>query len=267
MYSLHLRCTPEESELLSAELWERGTVGIRELDYGESTVLVAAFETNDARADLLRQFLQYSPEWEQEDATDWVEATHEAWPARAVGERVFLAPPWSNEPTPPHRVRVIHNPGLACGTGEHPCTQMALLALEECLAPGDRVVDIGTGSAILAIAALRLGAGLAAGADLDEAALQAARENFQLNGLDPLLVVGSADAFADASADVVIANISGTVLLSILDDLVRIVRSGGHLILTGFTEYELPAFQSIWPEGKVLALNEWRCLMTYDSAS
>ena len=76
-----------------------------------------------------------------------------------VGERLFLAPPWSEETVPDGRVRLIHNPGLACGTGEHPCTQMALAAMERIVKPGDRVADIGTGSGILAIGAALLKAG------------------------------------------------------------------------------------------------------------
>jgi ribosomal protein L11 methyltransferase len=119
------------------------------------------------------------------------------------------------------------------------------------------VLDVGTGSGLLAIAALRLGATLAIGADPDEDALRTARENFDLNQLPANLVAGSADAFATQSAEILVANISGTVLLALLDDLLRI---GNTLLLTGFTEYELPAFQQMLPNSSVLALDEWRLL-------
>jgi ribosomal protein L11 methyltransferase len=188
---------------------------------------------------------------------DWVAHTEESWPARCVGERLFLAPPWSEEPTPSGRLRIVHNPGLACGTGEHQCTQLALIALEQTVTSGARVLDVGTGSGLLAIAALRLGATLAIGADPDEDALRTARENFDLNQLPANLVAGSADAFATQSAEILVANISGTVLLALLDDLLRI---GNTLLLTGFTEYELPAFQQMLPNSSVLALDEWRLL-------
>lgn len=155
----------------------------------------------------------------------------------------------------------MQNPGLACGTGEHPCTQLALQALEEVVEPRVRVVDIGTGSGVLAVAASQLGASLAVGIDPDEQGLLVARDNFRLNGLPALLAAGFADAVASGWADVTVSNISGTVLLDIMDDLLRITRPGGVLVLTGFTEAELPAFESLASGGHVLSSGEWRCLI------
>ncbi len=260
MYSLHLTCNADQVDLLSAELWELGTAGIRELDVGERVNLIAGFENNAARENLLERFAPFTPEWEAEEAIDWVQWTHDAWPARVVGRRLFLAPPWSEEATPEGRVRLIHNPGLACGTGEHPCTQLALTALERLVEPGSRVLDVGTGSGMLAIAAKLLGAAFVVGADTDVAAFGAAQENFALNQLEPRLYAGSADAAADNCFELTIGNISGSVLLSILDDLLRVTKSQGHLILTGFTEGELPRFLQLFPTAGVSALNEWRCL-------
>lgn len=262
MYSLRIECAPDDVERLSDELWELGAVGIQELDYGDSTVLLIALENDERRSELLQRYAAFSPDWEQLDDTDWVAHAQESWPARSIGQRLFLAPPWSTEPTPKGCLRIVHNPGLACGTGEHQCTQLALIALEQSVIPGARVLDIGTGSGLLAIAALRLGASIAIGADPDKTALQVARDNFELNGLPANLVAGSADAFADSCADIVVANISGTVLLSILDDLMRIGRT---LLLTGFTEFELPAFEQLLPNCSVLALDEWRLILS-DSA-
>lgn len=253
MYSLHLKCTAEEKDFLSAELWEAGTVGIRELEDG----LIAGFETNERRADLLARF---GGSWTQEDATDWVEATQRAWPARCIGNRIFLAAHWCKDETPVGRLRIVHNPGLACGTGEHPCTQLAMGALESLELAGKTVVDIGTGSGLLAIAALRLGALKAVGVDLDEAALCAARENFALNGLPADIAVGSVDCLR--SADVTVANISATVILSIADELLSL---GGTMILTGFSDYELPVVEHTFGRGTVSAQGEWRCLVLHTS--
>lgn len=260
MYSLSLTCMLNEVDLISAELWELGTAGIRELDYGDRVTLIAGFDTNAAREDLLARFARFAPDWEMEEAVDWVQWTYDAWPARAVGDRLFLAPPWSSDSTPSGRIRLIHNPGLACGTGEHPCTQLALEALERVAKPGGRVLDVGTGSGILAIAAKLLGAHFVVGVDNDVEALRAARENFELNRLTPSLFGGSVDAVRHAQFEVTVANISGTVLLSILDDLKRVTRPGGHLILTGFTEWELPRFVDMLPWAQVSRNEEWRCL-------
>jgi ribosomal protein L11 methyltransferase len=260
MYSLRITCSSEQVDWLSGELWEAATCGIQEIHDDQGIVLVAAFETNEHRGELLRRFARYAPEWEHETVTDWIQHTRNAWPARSVGTKLFLAPHWCSDPTPEARERIIHNPGQACGTGEHPCTQLALKALEECVRTGSRVIDVGTGSGILAIAALRLGAATTIGMDIDEATLQAARENFLLNDLTPQLVVGSAETVAHAWADVTVANISGTVLLSVLDELLRITRANGWLILTGFAEEECPALQAYFPDATVSGINEWRCI-------
>jgi ribosomal protein L11 methyltransferase len=260
VYSIHLTCSPGEVDFLSADLWEFGTAGIRELEYGDRTVLIAGFENNEQRVLLLQRFANHSPEWVQEDATDWVQHTEQSWPAREIGEKIFLAPVWSNAPTPERRVRIVHNPGLACGTGEHPCTQLAFGAIEKYLQSGTRMLDIGTGSGILALGALRLGAETAFGLDPDVSSLQAAHENFNLNGIEPALVAGFVDCLATGCSNLTVANISGTVLLAIFDDLRRITAQGGRLILTGFNESELDVFLGLLPEAEVTGLNEWRCI-------
>jgi ribosomal protein L11 methyltransferase len=260
MYSLRLRCHPDDVDLLSAELWEQGTAGIRELNESAAITLIAGFETNEARTALLDRFAGYAPEWYAEDSTDWVAVSRNAWPPREVGQRFFLAPYWAEDPTPDGRVRVIHNPGLACGTGEHPCTQLALMALERCTPANKTVVDIGTGSGLLAIAALKLGAARAVGADVDEQAIGAASENFELNSLRPELVCASADALADSSADVTVANINGSVLLFIWEDLLRVTRQPGTLIVTGFQQSEAQRFVELLPGSHLQQGDDWCCL-------
>ena len=256
MFSLHLTCDPEDVDVLSAELWELGTVGIREEDRGAQVELIAAFEDQTD----VSPFASCKPHWEQEEDTDWVLSTQEAWPARSVGKSIFLAPVWNTGQTPAGRVRVIHNPGLASGTGEHPCTQLALASLEDCISEGCAVVDVGTGSGILAVGARRLGARVAVALDLDLPSLSTARENFQLNEFHATVAQGSVDCAASGIAEVVVANISGTVLLSIADELLRVVKDGGWLILTGFPEGELSVIESAFGPGVVTEMNEWRCL-------
>lgn len=262
MYSLDLLCTAEEIDRLSTELWEAGTAGIRELETKQGRVLlIAGFEDGAQRSALVQHFAAHEPIWRKEPETDWVAYTENLWPGRLIGKKFFLCPPWCQEETPQGRHRLVHNPGRACGTGEHPCTQLALEALEEMVEPRVRVVDIGTGSGILVIAARQLGASLAVGIDPDEQGLLVARDNFRLNELPALLAAGFADAVASGWADVTVANISGTVLLDAMDDLLRITRPGGVLVLTGFVEGELPAFESLLGGGQILSAGEWRCLI------
>jgi ribosomal protein L11 methyltransferase len=261
MYSLRLTCLPEEVDALSAELWELGTAGIQEIDASDYVTLIAAFDSADMRRDLLESFRNYPSEWQQHEPIDWVQATQDSWPACEIGRKIFLAPAWSDTPTPPDRLRIIHNPGLASGTGEHPCTQLALEALEKHMCRGMRIADIGTGSGILAIAALQLGARTAVGVDSDLDALTVARENFEMNQMPAMLIAGSADCLATNCFDLTVANINGTVLLSILEDLLRMTASRGSLILAGFQESELPFFRNLFPQAIVSERDEWRCMV------
>ncbi len=260
MFSLRLQCPPKEAEFASAELWEWGAVALGECEENGLAVLTAGFEDERSRDVLLARFAGCAPLW-REDNTDWVNATEQAWPPRAIGQRLFLAAHWRHDPTPPGRARIIHNPGLASGTGEHPCTQLVLQALEHCVGAGSRVLDVGAGSGILSIAALRLGAAFALGIDPDGDALQTARENFAFNHLMPALVAGSADCIVDGWADITAANISGTVLLSILDDLLRVTRPDGILILSGFVNDEAAAFLRVFPDAEQTTFEGWSCLI------
>lgn len=258
VYSLRLACSRGDLDRLSAELWESGTIGIQEIESG----LIAAFDSDARRSGLLEQFAPHSPDWQSLPAVDWIAHTQNAWPPRPIGERLFLAAPWRDDPTPPGRERLLHNPGLASGTGEHPCTQLALIALEKVLPSRAIVLDVGTGSGILSIAALRLGALGAIGLDPDHGALAVARENFCLNGFAPTLIAGSLECLGAAIADVTVANINATVLLSLFDDLLRVTRPNGVLILTGFTAPEASALLRLLPHSEVSGLAEWRCIQT-----
>jgi ribosomal protein L11 methyltransferase len=137
---------------------------------------------------------------------------------------------------------------------------MALLALERSVFPGCGVVDVGTGSGMLAIATRLLGAATAFGLDVDCAALKIARGNFQLNDVQATLICGSAECTRTAVADIAVANISGSVLLAIWDDLVRITRPGGKLIVTGFTTSEAAAFRALLANCEELQSDDWSCL-------
>jgi ribosomal protein L11 methyltransferase len=195
---------------LLAELYEAGTAGIIEHDGW----LEAFFEDRDVAA----RFGDPQPASE----TDWVQHTYNAWPPLLVGEKFFLVAPWRTEPTPPGRFRLEINPGLQCGTGQHPCTRLCLEAMERIVRPGDRVLDVGSGSGILSIAAKLLGAGLVVSCDIDPEAAQVAP-----------FFVGSADAVRSSAFDVVVANISDEVLGPMRAGLERVAP---QRILSGFQD-------------------------------
>src|SRR6202142_2656523 len=162
MVSVRLEVEPQAQDELVAQLWEAGTLGLIEGD----GCIEGFFE--DAAA--ARRF----GEPQEAPARDWVQATEEAWPPILVGEKLFVVAPWRTEPTPPGRFRLEINPGMQCGTGQHPCTQLCLAAMERVIRPGDSVLDVGSGSGILSQAAKLLGAGRVVACDVDPEAAAAA---------------------------------------------------------------------------------------------
>jgi ribosomal protein L11 methyltransferase len=151
---------------------------------------------------------------------DWVVRTQEGFPPLLVGEKFFVAAPWRTEPTPPGRLRLLINPGAQCGTGYHRCTQLCLEAMERVIRPGDSVLDVGSGSGILSIAAKMLGAGRVVACDIDADALRPVP-----------FFVGSVDAVRSATFDLVVANINEDVVGCMLADFKRVAPKR---ILSGF---------------------------------
>jgi ribosomal protein L11 methyltransferase len=165
------------------------------------------------------------------------------WPSRLVGKRFFLAPSWSDEPTPEGRWRIDYQDGAACGSGEHPSTRQAMEALEDYLQPGMRVADIGCGAGLLSLAAKLLGAAFVVGADIEE---DSCRLTHKLSGVP--VVQGSAGCL-QGEFDVVVANISPMVLLDLADELLRLAKPGGRLILAGFGVEEAATIRQVFGSG------------------
>ena len=214
-----MKAEPERHDTLIAELWEAGTLGVVEGD----GFVEAFFEDAGTAA-------QFGPPIQADD-TDWVQATEDAWPPILVGEKFFVVAPWRTEPTPPGRFRLEINPGMQCGTGQHPCTRLCLEAMERVIRPGDRVLDVGTGSGILSIAARMLGAGTVVACDIDP---EAARE--------ATFFIGSVDAVRSGAFDVVVANISEIVMGDLKAEFERVAP---RRILSGFQD----------------ARGEWTCVV------
>lgn len=253
MFSLLLDCEPEEKDFLSAELWERGSAGIVELSDSRLRVF---FEDSAGASALLQEFARYQARLEEQEPRDWVEVSRSGWEPIAVGSRFFLVPEWRQDPAPPGRFRIEINPGLACGTGYHEATQLCLEALEREVKPGMRVLDVGTGTGLLAHAARLLGAGRVWGCDVDPVAVEIAARRV------PLVLTGTVDAVASESMDIIVANISAPAVIGMAPDVMRCLRRGGTAFLSGFERDELAAVEAAF-HGSVRDIrfkNSW-CLL------
>jgi ribosomal protein L11 methyltransferase len=224
MFSLEIECDPADRDMLIAELWERGSAGIVELSPAR---VRAFFEDGAGRHELLALYPGAS--LREEEQRDWVQSSRDLLQPMEVGRRFFLVPEWRDDPAPEGRFRITVNPGMAFGTGVHETTRLCLEALEDYVRPGMRVLDVGTGSGILAKAAELLGAGQVYACDIDPIAVEIAGIGF----------IGSVDAAAAASVDLVTANISPEAITALSKDLLRVLRPGGVLLASGFEAPEI----------------------------
>lgn len=197
---------------------------------------------------------------------DWANAWKRYYRPQRVGRRLLVAPTWEGIAAQPGDVVVRLDPGAAFGTGLHPTTRLALQLLEQTALAGTRVLDVGTGSGILAIAAAKLGAAHVTAVDTSEVAIAAAQENSAVNELtDRIDVRLGSLAAAPGAYEVVVANIVAKVHVALAPDLIAAVAPGGVLLLSGIIEpAELEVMLTFAAQGFIpverLEEGDWRAL-------
>lgn len=264
MIRVELSCPPERRERLIAELWERGVTGIVE----EGERLCAYFEDDADRLGLAETLADYAPRICVEAPDDWTAIFRAAWRPMLVGRRFFLAPEWCPEPTPPGRIRLLIRPRRACGTGLHPATRLCLELMETLVRPGARVLDVGTGSGLLAEAAVRLGAGWVVALDIEREAVAEARQRFSEAGLPGEFLQGSLRSLAARVADLALANISAEAVIQLAGELARVLAPGAAALVSGFRPRQLERVRAAL-EGAGLRAGElqesegWLALVCY----
>lgn len=204
---------------------------------------------------------------------NWVETWKQHYHPIEIGKQLIVLPAWIEE-NPSGRTVVRIEPGMAFGTGTHPTTQLCLAAAEEWVQPGQPVIDVGCGSGILSVAALKLGARLALGVDIDEEAPPACQQNAQINGITDGLEIhlGSVTEvrrgdYSIHQAPLVFANILAPVIIRLLDEgMANLVAPGGVLVLSGIlAEQEAGILEAVTLHGLQVRqrrqMGDWVCLV------
>ena len=243
-WAVILLAPPDELEVLAAELFELGAAGV-ELQEPGMPLMPGTPELPDGRGRAIAHFeehgdalgaageLRAEPPIEV-PAQDWSVAWRAHHQTIRVGPRSWVVPPWEAPPREGVAVRI--DPGMAFGTGSHPTTALCLERCDELLAghPGADVLDVGTGSGVIALLAKKLGAGRVVGTENDEVALRAARSGAELNGVAGIEWMLAGDPGTVAGRfQLVIANILLNTLEELAPRIAAKVADGGTLVLSG----------------------------------
>ena len=207
--------------------------------------------------------------------TNWEESWKENYPPQEIGSSLVVLPYWLSDTDTQGRRKVILDPGLTFGTGAHPSTQMVMEAMEQLVFPGASCLDLGSGSGILSITALRLGAKSATGVDIDPKAEDIARENSAYNGFGaPEFTALTGNVLSDTrlmnrlgqqAYDVVLVNIVADVIIALAPVLPQFLHSGSTLICSGILDTRLSdVIAALTAAGisvtDTRAKEDWRCI-------
>jgi ribosomal protein L11 methyltransferase len=205
--------------------------------------------------------------WRSVRTEDWAESWKQYYDVERVG-RVVIRPAWLEAKAAASEVVVALDPGMAFGTGQHPTTRMCLALMQELGLEGKKVLDVGTGSGILGLAALALGARSCLAFDIEEQAVASAKANIDLNGAGAAMDVrpGSISGLGLMGYDVVFANISAAAVTMLAPDLAKALASDGVLFAGGIIEERLEApVAALEAAGmrieRVVADGDWRTLV------
>ena len=183
-----------------------------------------------------------------------------------VGKKLLIRPVWRDDYDPGDRIVLHLEPGLAFGTGTHETTRLCLTALEQFVTPGARMLDVGCGSGILAVAGLLLGCATATGIDIDELAVKASRENAALNHVEDRYtgIHGNLADKAEGTYDIITANIVADAIIMLSGDITRFMNGKTVYLMSGIIDTRLEDVLAALPEQlEVFAQYEekgWLCL-------
>ena len=180
--------------------------------------------------------LSYEIYYRRLDEEDWAHSWKAFFHPAKISKRIVIKPTWQNYVADPEDVVLEVDPGMAFGTGTHPTTTLCIRLIEKYLRPGQTLLDVGTGSGILMVAAAKLGAANVTGVDIDDTAVPIAQANLKYNqipGTDYSVYQGDLTTVTGRQFDLVVANILSEVILDLLDDIPRVLNPLGVFICSG----------------------------------
>ncbi|MDE5721586.1 MAG: 50S ribosomal protein L11 methyltransferase [Clostridia bacterium] len=201
------------------------------------------------------------------EGDDWLEIWRKHFRPLHIGEKIVVCPEWIDYEKQPHEQVIKLDSNMAFGTGEHETTAMCLKLLQLYLTPESVCIDVGCGSGILGISAIKLGAKFAYLTDIDDIAVKSATHNAKINGVAEKVSVSHADLLnsADVKGDILLANITAEILCRLAPSIPKNLKKGGTLILSGIIEsrlnsvYQAFTAQGLKPE-KEIKEGEWFAL-------
>ena len=260
MFRVCLACDETDVERLVAELGELGAEGFHEASTVDPGVCLEVFFSPHAFEALPDDWAVLVSQWGGTLQGVPAEIADRNWNAEweASITPIHVAPfhvraSWHDGPIPGDAIDIIIDPKMSFGTGYHETTRLMLRALAKLVATGDRVVDAGTGTGILGIAALRIGAASCFAFDFDALCVVNARENAVLNGVEDTFVVAEGDerVLPDEIFDVVLANINREALLAMIPSLLARLSPGGLLGLSGLLVSDKSAVRAALPSTSI----------------
>lgn len=271
---LHVAVAADDAELVASRLFDLGAQGLEERDQttlarseGAGAVTLVASFVDDAAAEAAQRDLadEYPSHIEHVVGDAWRDGWRAYWKPMRVSERLVIVPSWEKYEPEARDIVLALDPGQAFGTGTHETTQLLLAEIERRVVPGVELLDVGTGSGILSIAALKLGAARATALDNDPLAVDATRENAERNGVADRL--SASDASVETIAGqypLVLANIEARVLVPLAAAITARVAPKGLLMLSGLLATDVDSVRAAYSGFDELARparGDWRALV------
>lgn len=227
IYQLDPQDYPDEGVIIKAYLLENSTLEQTIINIKEAINQLVLYQIDIGKNKVIIS---------EVDEEDWSTAWKKYYHPVKISEKITIVPTWEDY-TPTHEDELIIelDPGMAFGTGTHPTTVMCIQALEQFVNEGDHVIDVGTGSGVLSIAAAKLGARSVSAYDLDEVAVTSARQNITLNNVQQTVSITKNNLLdgVHEQADVIVANILAEVVIRLVDQAMQNVKQNGYFITSG----------------------------------